>query len=179
MTLSPPLFEIYLIDTCSLLTLDGRHRIPATSTYSTKERVKIWDGLDQLADEGRLKVIAQVAKELTKYHPNALARLHTFPGTELVLPRSPKLFLEHQKITARHPDLVKRAGLRKKEPADPWLILAAEKYNYAIISDEFRKSERTTKVRSKLREDRIPEVCAIRGIRCLKLRELAEDLEWI
>lgn len=52
---------VYLIDTCSLMRLDGLNREPPGSTpYTVLERGLIWDGLEWLANDGRLKLIKQI-----------------------------------------------------------------------------------------------------------------------
>jgi len=169
---------VYLLDASSVVRLDGKDRIPSASPFSAMEQKTIWEGLEALADQGRLKLIKQVKEELARHDPQGLKRLKQYPGQKLIIRRTATTIKHYQLITARHPDLVK--GGSRFDPADPWLILAAERHGYTIISEELSKSERTTKVTRKKNMERIPDVCKARRLQTpVKLRELAKQEGWI
>jgi uncharacterized protein DUF4411 len=174
-TLLIPINSVYLVDTCSFLDLDSAHPMQPGTEFSIMERALIWEGLENLADSGQLKLITQVKKELKRHHPTALKRLIGYPGHRLVVRRTPALIAHYQAVTTAYPQLV-RGGRLKRDKADPWLITIAEIRGYEIVSDELRISERSSKQRKILK---IPDVCDMRGIKCHKLRELATQLGWL
>ena len=96
----------------------------------------------------------------------------------LPLPADHFFDTDGRSLADSHPDLTK--GGSRFNPADPWLILAAEKYDYSIITEELIKSARTTMVRRKQRIDGIPDVCVARGLKpTISLRDLAIKEGWI
>ncbi|MGH9875104.1 MAG: DUF4411 family protein [Pyrinomonadaceae bacterium] len=173
-----PVPTVYLIDACSIIRLDGKDRNPPAVPYTVREKKLIWEGLEDLADEGRLKLIKQVKEELSRHDPNGLKILKQYPGQKLIIRRTAEVIRLYRTITTNHPDLIK--GGSRFDPADPWLILAAEKYDYTIITEELLKSERTTLKPRKRNMERIPDVCKIRPISdAIKLRDLAKQEGWI
>jgi hypothetical protein len=175
--MSFPFSTVYLLDTCTVVGLDGKHR-PPTSQYSSAERVLIWEELETLANDGRVKLIKQVKAELKRWHPGGLARFAPYPGHRLIVKRTADVVRHYQLITTQHPDLA-RAGRMKFDPADPWLIVAAERHGYTVVTDELLQADRATLKGRKQREQRIPDVCKIRNVPCVKLRDLAIQLGWI
>ena len=172
----PP--EVYLIDSSSVIRLDGKDRNPPAHPFSTVERELIWEGLEAFAESGRLKVIKEVREELERYDPLGLDRLKQYAAQRLIIRRTQKVITQFQAITTNHPDLMK--GGSRFNPADPWLILAAEKYNYTIITEELERSARTTQVGRMMRRERIPDVCQSRGLKpIICLRDLAVQEGWI
>jgi hypothetical protein len=169
---------VYLLDTSSPVRLDGKDRVPSTSPFSAAEQKAIWKGLEELADQGRLKLIKQVKEELARHDPDALKRLRQYSGQKLIIKRTATTIKHYQLITSKHPDLLK--GGSRFDPADPWLILAAERLGYTIISEELSKPERTTRSQRKKNMERIPDVCKARKLKdAIKLRDLAKQEGWI
>ena len=172
----PP--EVYLIDSSSVIRLDGKDRNPPAQLYTAVERELVWQGLEQWAETGRIKVIKEVREELERYDPDGLKRLRQYPAQRLIVRRTQAIVQAFQNITTAHPDLMK--GGSKYNPADPWLILVAEKYDYTIITEELPRSARTTLKRRKQRLERIPDVCAARTMKPItNLRDLAVKEGWI
>jgi Domain of unknown function (DUF4411) len=172
----PP--EIYLIDSCSVIRLDGKDRNPPAQPFTTVERELIWEGLEAFAENGRLKIIKEVREEVERLDPLGLDRLKQHSAHRLIIRRTQKVITQYQAITANHPDLMK--GGSRFNPADPWLILAVEKYDYRIITEELLKSARTTQVSRMQRRERIPDVCQARTLKApICLRDLAVQEGWI
>lgn len=175
-TLFTPIKAIYLLDTCSLLDLDGKHPMEPGTEFSVRDRALIWDGLEGLADSGQLKLIKQVKMELQRHHPDGLKRLAAYPGHRVTIRRTAASVIAlYQKITTAYPQLI-RGGRLKYDKADPWLILAAQIYHYEIISSELRISERSAKQK---KHPHIPDVCDYLGIKCHKLRDFARTQGWL
>lgn len=173
-----PVPDDYLLDSSSIIRLDGKDRVPPTSPFTADEQSKIWDGLEQFAKDGRLKLIRQVREELGRHDPAGLKRLKEIPGVNLIIRRTPAIVLKYQSITTAHPDLMK--GGSRFDPADPWLILASELHGHIIVSEELSKTERTTLIARKLKLERIPDVCIARRLDpAIKLRDLALQEGWI
>jgi uncharacterized protein DUF4411 len=142
------------------------------------ERELVWEGLEKFAEEGRLKVIKEVREELERYDLDGLKRLRQYPGQRLIVRRTAAVVQQYQAITTSHPDLM--IGGSHFNPADPWLILAAEKHGYTIITEELLRSARTTQRRRLQRRERIPDVCGVRGMKpTISLRDLAVQEGWI
>jgi hypothetical protein len=173
-----PVPDDYLLDSSSIIRLDGKDRVPPVSPFTTDEQSKIWDGLERLAKDGRLKLIRQVREELARHDPAGLKRLKEISGVNLIVRRTPDIVLKYQRITTAHPDLMK--GGSRFDPADPWLILASEMHGHIIITEELSKTERTTLITRKLKLERIPDVCVARKLEpAIKLRDLAIHEGWI
>ena len=168
------LLPTYLMDASSIVELDGKHKAPSTSpTFTPKERVQVWDGLEMLTKDGRLKLIKQVKTELALWNPDGLRRLTQYPGHKLVIRRTPNIVLEYQSITAKYKDIRPKPG---RDKADPWLVLACKLKGFCIICEELSLVERT----STAKDLRIPDICKMEGlIRPLKLREFANHQGWI
>lgn len=172
----PP--EIYLIDSSSIIRLDGKDRNPPAQPFTAIERELIWEGLEAFAENGRMKVIKEVREELERWDSAGLDRLKQYPAQRLIIRRTQNVITQYQAITTSHPDLMK--GGSRFNPADPWLILAAEKYAYTIITEELEKSARTTQVGRMQRRERIPDVCQVRNLKpIICLRDLAVQEGWI
>jgi hypothetical protein len=170
--------EVYLIDSSSVIRLDGKDHNPPAQLYTAVERELIWQGLETWTEAGRIKIIKEVREELQRYDPDGLNRLRQFPAHRLIIRRTAAVVQKFQEITTNHPDLMR--GGSRFNPADPWLILAAEKYDYPIITEELLRSARTTQRRRQQRRERIPDVCGVRGLKpTTGLRDLAIQEGWI
>jgi hypothetical protein len=179
MTLSLfPSPTVYLLDTSSLLRLDGLDDLAPSDPFSDSEREAIWNGLKSLAEEGRLKLIKQVKGELKRHNKKGLYKLVNYPQHELIMRRGDVIGI-YRDVTSKHPDLIPIVSTR--DPGDPWLIVAAEKFGYTIITEEKSKEERSHhQSRKKLDMERIPDVCKARGLETpIKLRDLAIQEGWI
>lgn len=173
-----PALTVYLIDSCSIIRLDGKDRNPPVVSYTANEKEAIWDGLKEFADEGRLKLIKQVKEELRRHDPGGLKVLKEYPRQKLIIRRTADVIKHYRLITTSHPDLMR--GGSRFDPADPWLILAAERYGYTIITEELLKKDRTTLKSRKRNMERIPDVCKIRKLEdSIGLRDLAKLEGWI
>lgn len=168
------LWSIFLLDTSSLVRLDGLDRPPPSPpAYSSAERLKIWVQLEALCRDNRLKVVKQVKEELSRWDPAALDRLKRHP-----FHRTPRLNndlrLRYQRLLTSYPNLLPRDP--KHDPADPWLIVAAQHYGMTIITDELPRSIRRSRAR---RGPPIPDICDDLGIPWTSLGELARAEGWI
>lgn len=174
-----PVPIVYLVDTSSVVRLDGKDTIPPTHPFSKAEQESIWEGLEDLADNGRLKLIKQVKSELWRHDRKGRARLTQYPQHELIIKKTPSVVRLYQAITTNHRDLMK--GGSRHDPGDPWLIVAAELYGYTIICEELlRKDRAPTLPRRKRLMERIPDVCQARKLEdAIRLRDLAIQLGWI
>jgi hypothetical protein len=146
--------------------------------YTISEKKAIWNGLKEFAEDGRLKLIKQVKEELRRHDPDGLKVLKEYPRQKLIIRRTADVIRRYRVITTSHPDLMR--GGSRFDPADPWLILAAELYDYTIITEELLKKDRTTLKPCKQNMERIPDVCKIRRLKnSIGLRDLAKLEGWI
>ena len=168
------LWAVFLLDTSSPVRLDGLDRPPPEPpAYSSSERSSIWDGLENLAAAGRLKLVKQVKEELKRHDPAALARLKTIPGHRMP-PTNNALRRRYQSLVGTYPRLVPYDP--RYDPADPWLIAAAQQYGYTVVTEELPRSTRRSRPK---RGPPIPDLCDDLGIPWTSLRGLALAEEWI
>jgi len=180
--MSLPLFPgptVYLLDTSSVVRLDGKDGVPAAYPFTSSEQTRIWKGLEKLAEEGRLKLIKQVKSELWRHDRKGRARLIRYPQHALIVKKTRQVIKLYQDVTTNHPDLMK--GGSRRDPGDPWLIVAAEMFDYTIICEELLKKDRSpTLPLRKQKMERIPDVCQARKLKdAIRLRDLALKLKWI
>jgi len=97
------LLPVCLIDADVVVWLDGINLEPEGAPgYTPLEQGLLWDGLEQLALEGGLKLIPQVRAELQDHDPAGLARLRAMPG--IGAPRvNNAIRLRFQQIVVSHP----------------------------------------------------------------------------
>jgi hypothetical protein len=125
-----------------------------------------------------LALIAQVVQELRDpaFMP-LLDRLRSFRGHK-VLRQTNDLRGRYRDLMQRHPDLA-RAIARydpTQDPADPWLVVNAQKHGHVVVTEELRRSVRTGRARH---GPPIPDICDREGVRCISLRQLANDERWL
>jgi Domain of unknown function (DUF4411) len=153
----------------SVVRLDGKDGNPSAQPFTEAEQAAIWEGLEKLAEEGRIKLVKQVKSELWRHDRKGRARL--FKSSPVI-----KLYRD---VTTNHSDLMK--GGSRRDPGDPWLIVAAELFDYTIICEELLKKDRSPPLpRRKRMMERIPDVCQARRLRdAIRLRDLAKQEGWI
>ena len=123
------------------------HRYPPPSPpFALAERGAIWDGLENLANHGRLKVIRQVSAELRHGYPEGYQKIAAMPHTDLPIRKTQAVIVEYQRIVTAYPDIRPGPG---KDPADPWLVLIAKKREYTILSEELKINERDPSAKGK------------------------------
>lgn len=159
------------------MELDNRHLVlpgqpPRAPSFTAIEQGLIWDGLDGLARNGRLKLITHVKMELRRWHPDALNHLKGYRGHRAPN-RTPDLVRRYQVVMGQFPRLIERDP--KYDPADPWLIAMAQKYGYTVVTEEKPVAERSRPGR----KTPIPDVCHALGIPSVNLRGLAVLEEWL
>ena len=168
---------LYAIDADCVIGLDNRHSVLPGHTprpeFSDAERSAIWAGLEQLAAEGRIKLIPAVAQEIKRKNPEGLKRLRKYKATRTRV--SNQVRLSYQRLVARYPDWGVR-GDEEYEQGDPWLVAYAMDRGYHIVSNEKPRTAQRGRRRSRTK---IPDVCAIQSIPCMTLRELARQQGWI
>jgi hypothetical protein len=170
---------VYLLDTSSVVRLDNKDGVPPPNPFTKTEQDAIWNGLEEFASDGRIKLIKQIKSELWRHNRKGRARLLKHDQTTLVIKKTPAIVKVFRDVTTNHPDLMK--GGSRRDPGDPWLIVAAELYGYTIITEELSKPERKpTLPRRILNRERIPDVCSVRKLeQAIHLRDLALKEGWI
>ncbi|MHB8514713.1 MAG: DUF4411 family protein [Dehalococcoidia bacterium] len=168
---------MYTLDTCCFLELDGCHSVLAgqarkPDTYSALQRGLIWQGIEQLCRDGRLRIIPQVRDELSRHDAEALRRLQHFPDHSTP-PLNNDLRQRYTRLMAAYPRLIPNDPTR--DPADPWLIVRAQRYGYTIATEEKPKHLRTTK----LNVPKIPDVCAAENVPWMCLQDLVAREKWL
>lgn len=115
-------YQIYLLDTSCLTRLDRKDRRNYDPpTFDDPERALIWDGLERLCEEGRLKIIKPIKDELASLHPEGLRRLSVYPAHRLLMRRTaPANRSLYTDIVSKYSDIAPKPGWPE---GDPWLML--------------------------------------------------------
>ncbi len=140
---------IYLMDTSPIVRLDGKdNRPPTPPDFTVMERALIWDGLEALAKDGRLKLIKQVRDELKAHNPDGLARLTAYKPAILNIYRTADVWIQYQRIVSIYKGIAPKPGGRAI--ADPWLIVAAKRYGFTVVTMELSLQARAPTAPRKL-----------------------------
>ncbi|MBI4236605.1 MAG: DUF4411 family protein [Chloroflexi bacterium] len=167
-------YETYLLDACCITRLDGKDRRNySPPQFSQSERAIIWTGLESLVGAGRLKIIRQVKDELRHLYPEGLQHLAAYPGHRLVIHRTAATIAEYQALLRKYPDIAPKP---RRGNGDPWLILAAKRFRFPIVTMELSRADRSPRANKKMR---IPDICALENITYYNLRRLAQHENWL
>lgn len=157
----------YIIDTSSLMHVDGEDSSPKLRRFSTEERDRFWRHFVARVDDGRIKTIREVFDEIERNDRRA---------TQELAPRLQKLLVPTTDDFNCVASLLKDERFRGlvrddavSEPADPWIICVARRLGLIVVTNEVRTADRK-------RPDgraRIPDVCGALGIDCIDVVEFA------
>jgi len=160
----------YLLDTSCFMSLDG---IGRTNRFGDAERERIWKGIQSLG--GRVTIITHVRTELKKNYPTGKLpdRIKSLPCKMTGLPIV-SVAKRVKNILDNFPTLINVNSPHTRDPADPWIIAAAQEYGYVVVTEELKKSVR----QHDKDRDHIPDVCDALGVKCITLRDfiIAENL---
>jgi hypothetical protein len=159
--------NFHLIDCSSIISFSG-------ADYSNPDRFldyreDIWEYLEDLIDHDKLKTVPQLWKEIEYNDTNSYKRLNARHDRFTVDPDddtdSKVLHLLYM-----YPSLIEAGILHyTREPADPYLIVYAQKWRVPIIADEKRIHERIGKNSNK--RLKIPDVCDKENIPCTNIEK--------
>ncbi|MGE0600997.1 MAG: DUF4411 family protein [Dehalococcoidia bacterium] len=119
-----PMFDwppIYLVDASAFRSLHNCHGgcPPETEErFSQAEQDAIWGLLNHLGEDGRIRVVNQVFRELDGRCPSSHSRGKAIPNHRPEA-RFDGLIRMYQEITGKHDRMVRRMDA---EPADPWIL---------------------------------------------------------
>lgn len=172
--IGPPA-RLYALDTCVPIWLDRLNKESDGKCRYTPDEIKaVWQGLEQLARIGRLKIIGKVKDELEGKHKAARERLCAHRGHRAPnMSRSVRLL--YKDITGQFPGWVRHDWI--VDPADPWLVAYAELFGYTIVTEEKHAKDHARKW--KRRRIYIPDVCDERQIPFISLRTMAVEEKWL
>lgn len=136
-------------------------------------RDQIWTFVENKIDSDKLKTVPQVWGELEYNDPTSCERMRS-RRSRFLLPSEHDTDLRIINILAKYPKLVDKNQLYTRDPADPYLIAYAQKWNLPIICDEKPLEERIGARKNK--RLMIPDVCKLeKGMICLKLEKYLKD----
>ena len=151
---------IYCVDTSAWL--DGWVR-----DYPPDVFPSLWDKLSECVRAGMLKCSEEVYVELEKKDDG----LHDWlkARKEVLVPLDEGIQKIVIELLAAYPRLVDTH--RNRSQADPFVIATAERLgSSAVVTGE--------KPRGKLDTPKIPDVCELRGLRCITFLDMLRELEW-
>ena len=155
----------HLIDCSSIMAFSGADY--ANPTRFIRYREQIWTFLENKIDADGLKTVPQVWGELEFNDPDSCERLRRRRG-QFFLPPEHDTDLRIINIISKYPNLVDKNQHYTREPADPYLIAYAQKWNVPIICDEKPLEERIGA--RKNRHLKIPDVCKLeKNMICINL----------
>ncbi len=176
-----PLLSIvsaYAIDASSIMELDNAHIVlegmpVRASSFTATQRESIWSGLQEIAQDARLKLLDKIQEDLERRYPECLPRLLSFPHIRLRTTRA--IDLTYQQIVGKHERLMAQILKFGFRDADPYLVAAAKVRNLVVISEELDNQTR----RRKSKDVPIPDICTGENVLCRRLRQVAQDEGWI
>lgn len=154
---------LYAIDTCSIV---GAHKWYPKGAFGG-----VWSLLDELIDEGRLWVPAEVLVELEKHDGDpSHAWVKSNKDRCVAEPDDDVQASLMSQVLPLYPPQAqaKFAKERAKGRADPWLVATASAYEMTVITEEERNTGTGT---AKIK---VPNVCDGLKIECITLSAMLE-----
>ena len=156
---------IYIIDACCIIGLENAHASQTGQSsiyiYPAVEQVRIWDGLQNLAEAGQLKTVQEIIREISARTQGGAERLKTL--SKIRVQRNSANMVEYQSLVAEFSHWQSN-GLSTFDPGDPWLIATARVKGYTVLTDETPASAETTRWRRG--KPLIPDVCGRKQVAC-------------
>lgn len=149
----------YCIDTNSII--DARNKLYPPDLFPG-----LWTKIEELIAERRLCAPDEVRHELDKKDDETKKWAKAQSG--FFVPDSPDQIKETQRIIAQFQHLVNNTTGRSA--GDPFVIALAKLHGHTLITEE-RKS-------GNLQHPRIPDVCAVYGLKCIKFTQLIREEGW-
>lgn len=155
-----------LIDCSSIMAFSG-------ADYSDPNRYLafrdvIWRHIKGMVVSDRLKTVRQVWKELEFLDQDSCAQLRDCRD-KFILATDQDTDFRVLNLISKYPKLIDHRIHYTREPADPYLIVYAQKTGFPIITEEKSLSQRRGD--RKNRHLKIPDVCASEGVKCVNLKD--------
>lgn len=148
---------IYLVDTNSWIKVQEMD-VPE------ERREALWQRLEALAGEGRIRTVQVVIEEAKRNSPEAHGRLKVLKQyADFEIRKREQLADPEERRVLREVEQRSRTLARNtkgREKADAYLIAAAETRGFTVVSEEGNGA------------GKIPDVCRQRGAACVALLEL-------
>ena len=144
----------YCIDTSSVLRI-------AKLDYADR----IWTGLFELAEQGRLVTAKYVLRETKKWNGDAYEKLVDLPTLAVVPDTDPNIMPLAGLMTLRYPRMAKPWS--KRDVADPWVVAVGLARSLTVVCDE--------RIDAPPQQQRMPYVCEQEGVRCINSGQLIRD----
>ena len=152
--------DCYLIDCSSIMTFSGVDF--ANPDRFKAYREQIWVYLENMISEDRLKTVPQVMPELEFNDTESYKRLYRLRGKFILSPDEQTDF-RVLNLISKYPKLIDKNQPYTREPADPYLIVYAQKLGIPIINDEKPLAQRIGARKHK--RLMIPDVCELEGMK--------------
>lgn len=139
-----------------------------TRDYPQEVFPSLWEKLAEAVDEGLLRCSEEVYVEIKKkddgLHDCLKAR------KRVLVPIDEEIQATVMELLAEYPRLVDTH--RNRSQADPFVIATAERLgpDTAVVTGE--------KPRGKLDKPKIPDVCEVRGVRCITFLDMLRELDF-
>ena len=150
---------IYCIDTSAWM--DGWVR-----DYPQDVFPSLWKNLDEHIASGAIKSSEEVYVEIEKKDDDLHAWIKDRKG--MLVPIEEDIQAIVFELLAAHPRLVDTK--RNRSQADPFVIATAEILGATVVTGERHSGN--------LAKPKIPDVCAVRDIRCIAFLDMLRELGW-
>jgi Domain of unknown function (DUF4411) len=147
----------YSIDTSSLS--NGWQKLYPPDVFGG-----VWQRLDGVIRAGIVVATEEVLIELERGDEDLFKWVKE--REEMFLKHNEEIQVSMSQICARHPKLVDVA--RTRSMCDPWVIAVAQVNGLTVVSEENSRPARP----------KIPDVCQLENIGCIRLLEMIRQLGW-
>ena len=153
---------IYCVDTSSLIS-------GINKTYPLDIFVSLWENIDELIREGKLRVSEEVVREISKKDDGA-AEWVMDRMPDIAIPTDNDVAEEVRSILRVFPALVKE--MKNRDRADAFVIGVAQLHGATVVTEENLRHGSADR-------PKIPYVCDELGITCITVSEISRLEGWI
>lgn len=150
----------YSVDTSALI--DGLERYYPEASFPG-----LWEAIDDLIADGRFVVSEEVWEEAKKKDEVVKTWLEARKD-EIVAPTTTEVLETTQSILVQSPRMAMSGSGRNK--ADPFVVAVGERLSGVVVTGEGHDGNE--------RRPKIPYVCQLRGLRCIRFTELIVAEQW-
>lgn len=152
----------FCLDTSAVLDLHFRR-------YPRRIFTTLWDNLDKLVAEGKLKLAEDVVNELGAVEDDAHKWAKSVAHIALI-PLSQAIQERTTLILTAHPNLVKVKKGKPKSQADPFVIATAQEHDLMVVTTEKNSGNPA--------HPHIPDCCRMIGVPCGDIVQMLDVLGW-
>ncbi|MGI9156666.1 MAG: DUF4411 family protein [Marmoricola sp.] len=156
----PSLFDLYSFDTSAFI--NGRKSLFLPTSFGA-----IWDGIAVLANQGVVRAVDEVKRELARKEDETYTWAKGVKG--LFTPLHEDIQIATSAVLAAHPKLLGIGGRRDRNAADPFVVALALARGGTVVTQEEPRD---------LNKPRIPDVCDAMNVPWMTLPQFVDAQDW-